>query len=360
MVSERELSKKKTTQQTISISPALKARIEQYIHNNSKKNPKDNRLKSVSSFYNYILEKSMECFDKGKTLDDFKTFADSEISNFFDNLTFKALIPYYEVALKTNRFTNPTFEKLPLFFLTIRRLYFSIMEPHDIESIHNLFSRLKNWLLANNLTKDSNLDLFTGKGVTYLTGIFEFSGFYQNLSFENCKYVAAIFGLLGVNISNCLYSEKDNYCRFDLEATELFYRKELLKSDRIKLMNRNVSHLINYSRTILDDDDFFLWMKMANDKNNFISFNNTETRKEWIELIIKEIEEFSEKEEFNLHILKLFEKLHWIDIESEDELFFNLRLSETTNQDNIQFLLKILKQRSTVTQDNGIYYLTPK
>ena len=37
MVSNKELSKKKTTQQTISISPALKARIEQYVHDNNKK-----------------------------------------------------------------------------------------------------------------------------------------------------------------------------------------------------------------------------------------------------------------------------------------------------------------------------------
>ena len=119
MVAERELSKKKTTQQTISISPALKARIEQYVSDNHKKMPKDRRFKSISSFHNYVLEKSLDCFDKGKTLDDFETFVDSEISNFFDKITFKAVIPYYEAALKTNRFTDPTFDKLPLFFLTI-------------------------------------------------------------------------------------------------------------------------------------------------------------------------------------------------------------------------------------------------
>jgi hypothetical protein len=357
MVSERELSKKKTTQQTISISPALKARIEQYVNNNFKKFPKDNRLKSISSFYNYVLEKTMDCFDKGKTLDDFETFVDSEISNFFDKITFKAIIPYYEAALKTNRFTDPTFDKLPLFFLTIRRLYFSIMDPYDIESIKEFFDRLRNWLLTNNLTKDSNLDLFTGKSKTDLTGIFEFSGFYRNLSFENCKYTAAIFGLLGVNISNCLYSEKENYCRFDLETTELFYQKELVRSERIKLMNNNVYQLINYSRIILDDEDYFLWMKMANDENNFISFNNPLTRKEWIDLIGKEIEEFSEKEEFNLHVLRFFEKLHWVDIESEEELIFRIRLSKSKHPDEHQFLMNTLSKKSKVLQNNGKYYL---
>ncbi|MFX1428246.1 MAG: hypothetical protein ACFFBE_17465 [Promethearchaeota archaeon] len=360
MVSERELSKKKTTQQTISISPALKARIEQYVNENNKRNPKDSRLKSVSSFYNYVLEKTMDCFDKGKSLDDFESFIDSEINDFFDKITFRAIIPYYEAALKTNKYTDPTFDKLPLFFLTIRRLYFSIMDPHDIDSINNLFNRLRNFIMSNNLTKDANLDLFTGKSNTDLTGIFEFSGLYQNLSFENCKYTAAIFGLLGVRITNCLYSEKDNYCRFDLEATELFYRKELLRTERIKLINKNVAQLINFKQIVFDDDDYFLWMKIADDKNNYICFNNPETRNELINLIRKEIEEFSEKEEYNLLILKLFEKLHWIDIESETELIFHLRLSETKNQDELQFLMKTLSEKSQVAQDNGIYYLTKK
>ena len=357
MVSNKELSKKKTTQQTISISPALKARIEQYVNDNNEKTPKDNRFKSISAFHNYVLEKTMDCFDKGKNLDDFETFVDSEIKNFFDEITFNAIIPYYEDALITNRYTNPTFDKLPLFFLTIRRLYFSIMDPLDIESIRKLFDRLRNWLLSNNLTKDSNLDLFTGKSNTDLTGIFEFSGFYRNLSFEHCKYVAAIFGLLGIHISNSIYSEKDNYCRFDLEATELFFRKELLRSERIKLMNNNVFQLINYIRIISDDNDYFLWMKMAKDKNNFICFNDQNTRMEWFDLIKNEIEKYGEKEENLLHFLKFFEKIHWIDIESEEELIFQIRLSELKHPDEIQFLLNTLSEKSKVLQNNGKYYI---
>jgi hypothetical protein len=357
MVSERELSKKKTTQQTISISPALKARIEQYVNNNSKKNPKDIRLKSISSFYNYVLEKTMDCFDKGKTLEDFEAFADEEIRNFFNKITFNAIIPYYEDALKTNRYTNPSFDKLPLFFLTIRRLYLSIMDPYDNESIKFLFDRLRNWLLSNNLTKDSSLDLFTGKTKTDLSGIFEFSGFYRNLSFENCKYVAAIFGLLGVRITNYIHSEKDNYFRFDLKATELFFQKELVRSERIKLMNENVAQLINYKHIIFDKNDYFLWMKLAKGKNNLICFNNQETQFEWFELIREEIERFGEKEEYLLHFIRFFEKLHWIDIESEEDLIFQIRLSEEKHPKEIQFIIKTLSEKSKVSQNDGKYYL---
>jgi len=357
MASKRQLSKKKTSQQTISISPALKARIEKYVNDNNR-NPKDNRFKSISAFYNYVLEKSMDCFDKGKTLDDFESFIDGTIQDFFDKISWKALIPYYEDAIKPNRYTDPTFEKLPYFYLTIRRLYFSIMDPYDIESIKNLYNRLRNYLLSNNLTKESNLDLFTGKSKTDLTGIFEYSGIYRNLSFENCKYTAAIFGLLGVEISNCLYSEKDNYCRFDLKATDLFFIKELVKSERIKLINYNISQLINYYR-IINDNDYYLWMKMAEDRNNFICFNNPEARKEWFGLIEREIEKFGEKEDYPLNMLRFFERLHWVDIEteSERELIFHIRLSEPKNKNEIQLLKKNLSRKSKISQRDGKYYL---
>ncbi|MFW9879405.1 MAG: hypothetical protein ACFFG0_40530, partial [Candidatus Thorarchaeota archaeon] len=220
MTSERPLSKKKTTQQTISISPALKDRIEQYVIENQNKNPKDNRVKSISAFYNYVLEKTMDCFEQGKTLNDFETFVDSEIKEFFERISFNALIPYYETAIRTNRYTHPIFEKNTSFYLTLRRLYLDRIDPYNIASIKNIFNRVKNYLISQNLTKEVNLDIFTGKDGKGLSGIFEYSGLYKNLTFENCKHNAALFGLLGVKITNFLYSDKDNYFRFDLESTD--------------------------------------------------------------------------------------------------------------------------------------------
>ena len=66
---------------------------------------------------------------------------------------------------------------------------------------------------------------------------------------------------------------------------------------------------------------------MAEDKNVIICFNNEETKKEWTNLIQDEISKYSEKEEKNLHILKFFEKMHWVDIENEKDLIFQVRLS---------------------------------
>ncbi|MEE9378793.1 MAG: hypothetical protein V3V33_12245 [Candidatus Lokiarchaeia archaeon] len=353
---QKPLSKKKITQQTISITPKLKDQIENYVIENQKKNPNDKRFKSISAFYNFVMGKTMENFEKGKTLDDFEAFVDLEIKGFFEKISFNALIPYYEIAIRTNRYSHPFFEKNAFFYLTLRRLYLDRMDPYNISSIKTLFSRIRNYLFSNNLTKEVNLDIFTGKTRKDLSGVFEYAGIYKNLTFENCKYNAALFGLLGVKITNYLYSDKDNYFRFDLKTTDLFYRKELVKKERIKLINHNLSYFFNYLR-IIDDKDYYFWMKLADDKRVIITFNNEENKNDWVNLIESEIEKFGDKEEYPLNMLKFFEKLHWIDIENEDDLFFNIRLSESKYRYEREYLMKVLSRNSQILHENGAYYL---
>lgn len=356
MTPERPLSKKKITQQTISISPALKDKIERYVIENNKENPKDDRFKSISRFYNFVMERAMDCFEKGKKLDDFEAFVDSEIKNFFDKISFNALIPYYETAIRTNRYTNPYFEKNTFFYLTLRRLYLNQMDPSDITSINTIFNRIRNYLFSNNITKEVNLDLFTGKTGKDLSGVFEYAGFYKNLTFENCKYNAALFGLLGVAITNFLYSDKDNYFRFDLKTTDLFYRKELAKKERIGLINQNLSYLFNYLR-ILNDKDYYFWMRLAKDKQVIITFNSEETKNDWVDLIVNEIEKFGDKEDSPLNLLRFFEKLHWIEIKNEKDLSFQIRLSKSKYPREREFLLESLSKKTKVSNEHENYYL---
>jgi len=356
MTPEKPLSKKKITQQTISISPALKDKIERYIIENNKKNPKDERFKSISRFYNFVMERAVECFDQGKTLDDFEKFVDSEIKSFFEKLSYNALIPYYETIIRTNRYTNPFFEKNTFFYLTLRRLYQTHMDPYDISSIKMMFNRIRNYLYSNNLTKEVNLDLFTGKNIKDLTGVFEYAGLYKNLTFENCKYNAAIFGLLGVKITNILYSDKDNYFRFDIKTTDLFYRKELMKKERINLINKNLSYFFNFLK-ILDDKDYYFWMKLAEDKQAIITFNNEETKNEWVNLIETQVKEFGENEDYSLNLLRFFEKLHWIEIENEKDLRFQIRLSKSKFPIEREFLFEILSKKSTILREKENFYL---
>ena len=305
------------------------------------------------------MDKTMDSFDKGKNLDDFELFVDSEIKDFFEKFTFNALIPYYENAVKTNRYTEPSFEKTPFFFLSLRRLYNQNTDPFDMASITDFFNRIKNYLLSNNITKDVSIDIFTGKSTRDLRAVFEYSGIYKNLCFETCKYTAAFLGLLGIKITECLYSEKDLYYRFDLQATDLFFRKNLEKKERTKLIKQNISLLINYC-TIIKDNDYFFWMKMAEDKDFIACFNSLESQEEWINLIITDIMKFSEKEEFLFYLLKFFEKLHWVDIESDKDLIFRIRLSNTKYQIEKKILLNTLSKYSNISDINGKYYLEKK
>lgn len=356
MPSQKPLSKKKITQQTISISPALKDKIERYIIDNNKKNPKDEKFKSVSRFYNFVMKRVMECFEKGKTLDDFEAFVDSKIQSFYNKISFNALIPYYETALQTNRYNQPFFEKNTFFYLTLRRFYINQMDPYDIKSINGLFDRVKNYLFSNNLTKGVNLDLFAGKARDELFGVFEYAGLYNNLTFENCKYTAAFLGLLGMKISNFLYSDKDNYIRYDLKTTELFYQKDLRRNERVKLIKHNLSFFLNYLR-IISDKDYYFWMKLANNKQVFITFKNEETKKYWVNLIENEIEKLEDKDQYSLNMLKFFEKLHWIEIISEKDLSFQITLPKLNYSIEREFLFETLSKKSKILREKENFYL---
>ncbi|MFX1586586.1 MAG: hypothetical protein ACFFC1_00400 [Promethearchaeota archaeon] len=356
MTSKKFLSNKRTAQQTISISPALKEWIERYVNVNRKKNPKDTRFGSISSFYNYVMEKNMEILEHGKTLDDFKRFVDSRTKNFFDRITFRGVLPFHEDMVRTHKYTHLNFKRLISFLFAVRNLYLEGVEPNDYNKLIENFQILKNFFIENNIARETRLELITDGDSRYPKAIFEFIGNYKNLFWENCKLNAAVFGIIGAKISEIIYSDKDLYCRFNLDSTDLIFRKDLAKKERIKLINDNMSLLINY-RQIINDKDFYLWMKLAEDKEIYINFNNSDTQKRWLELISDEINQFGEKTEIPLDLLKFFEKLHWIDIENEKDLSFRFRLSEEKNHEELQFLVNLLSKYSKITQLNGIYNL---
>jgi hypothetical protein len=124
-------------------------------------------------------------------------------------------------------------------------------------------------------------------------------------------------------------------------------------------MNDNLTYFINYSR-VINDNDYYLWMKMAEDKNIIVCFNNEETKKEWTNLIIDEISKYSEKEKKILQILKYFEKMHWVDIENDEDLIFQVRLSRPKYQSEREYLFETLSQFSSISEMGGKFYLSKK
>jgi len=354
MSSKKFLSKKKTVRQTISISPALKEWIERYVNVNSRKYPEDPRFKSISAFYNYVMENNMNIFKRGKTLDDFDRFVDSFMKEFQMEFSFNATIPIYEPALKMNKYVDLDPDNAIRFLFRLRRLAYSVgYNPHDLEEVRIFIDRIRNYFFENKLTKAFNYEIKVDKsGEKPQQFIFEFEGYYKNISFENFKFNIAIFSVFGLKLTNLIYSELENYCRLELTPTYLYFDKEMAKKERINLISDNMGNLINYNR-IIDDNDHYLWIKMAQDKDVNISFKNEKVKRKWIDSIVKD---FSSENKL-LKILKLFKIFHWINIENENELSFKITLSKEKDKKEREFLLEILSNYAQVSESQGKLYL---
>lgn len=356
--SKKFLSEKKTSQQTISISPALKDWIERYVNVNKMENPKDMRFKSISSFYNYIMENGMEILSHGKTLDDFQIFVDHQTESFFEKLTFQAFIPLHEESVRTHRYIDLSLKNFTRFLFLLRNRYLNGVEQYDFAEIQKRFEILRNFYLENKIVKDIKLEIMSDDK-RYPKAIFYWTGNYRNLFWENCKMNAAVFGIIGVKIIKVIYSEKDLYCRFNLRATDLMFNKERprkLRKQLLELANYNVTTLLNFKK-IYNDEDFYLWMLLAEDEDTYIKFHNNNARNKRMKKIIDIIENQEESKEIISSLLNFFKRLHWIDIEDIESKSFKIRLSEKSDKEEISYILDILSKYSNITNTEGKYYL---
>ena len=356
MSSKKFLSNKKTAQQTISISPALKDWLKRYVSVKHKEDLDDERYKSISAFYNNILENMMELFRKGKTIDDFKRVEDKQIKDFFDQFTFKATIPLYEMVIETNRYTSFSFDFNTHFLLSYLQVLRNQSETLTYEDIELFFEKIHSRYGTTNVSKDIKVQAIPDKNGNYKKGIFEFIGKYKNIHFENIKFMAAILGVFGIRVVDFIYSPNDYYCRFDLLATNLLFRKEIVKKERLKLLEENVDFIINYNR-LLDDKDMYLWMKLAEDNGVIITFKNQNVFNKWVKSVEIDLQKFGKKEEFLFKMLQFFNKLHWIRIDYIKDLSFQIEPSIETNKIHKQYLLDYLSKHSELLEVDGVYYL---
>lgn len=356
MTKKKFLSYKKTAQQTISISPALKDWIKRYVNVKHRENPNDKSFSSISAFYNYVMNNILELFEKGKTLDDIKRVEDKEVSDFFEPFTFKATIPLYEMVSETNRYTPFSFDFTTRFLIHYTNWMRRQFRPGNFKDLSLLFERIRTRYAITKISKDMRLEIIPGENKQPTRGVLEFIGKQRNLHFENCKYFAAIFGMLGSRVTDFIYSPVDYYCRMDLIETELLYKKELVKKERIKLLKENVNYIINYNR-MLEEKDKYLWMNLAEDNELFISFKTKTAFNKWIKTLEKDLRKFGTQDNFLHKILQFFNKLHWIRIENVKDLSFRIEQSLEENNKQKQFLIDYLSQHSEVSQNNSIYYL---
>lgn len=355
MTTSKYLSNKKNSQQSISISPALKDWIERYVRVQQQKNPEDERYKSVSAFYCSVMESVLKMFEIGKTLDDFDKLMDPEMNDFFEKFSSKLFIPFVETAVAMDKYSLVDFKATTHFFMSMIKLYKENIDPYDFHSLKTIFERIRRRYLSTKLSKELILDLKTEKDGKVFSGSWMHWGTYKHLHHLNCKMLAESFGILGLKITDFEYNDKDLYFRFRFEPTDLFFKDDLSRKKRIELLKQNVNFIINYGR-ILKDKNHYLWMRMAEDNNLMINFKNEKARDKWIKKIEEDLDKFVPREDFKLYLLYFFERINWILIESEEELKFQITLSENNSEER-QFMLEYLSKHAKVSGEKDRFYL---
>jgi len=355
MTNKRYLSNKKTTQQTISISPSLKDWIRRYISLMHKKNLEDKNYKSISAFYCSVMENVLKIFQEGKSLDDFDRLVDKELDSFYKPISAEFIVPFIETEVRMNRYSIGLFEENMRFLLGSRKSIMKDIDYDDPSTIVTMFNRIKKRFQAAKSTKYMNLDIFVEKGKIPFRGILEHTGNFKNLHYVNVKMMAAALGFLGFKILNLQYSEEELYYKMELISTDLFFSPKLEIKKRQALSRHNIEYVINFNR-VLDDTNNHLWIKMADNEDAIISFKNENSRDRWIETIEKDLRKFGTQDNFLPKLLKYFNHLHWIRFENEKKLSFKINISEEKYVQEREFLLNHISKYSKIYEKDGIFY----
>jgi len=334
MTTKRNLSSKKTSQQTISI------------------------YKSISAFYCTTMENVLKVFEQGKTLIDLKNFPDSELKKLYiDEGRFS--LPFIEASAIMGSF-------MPLDFFYEKQIFFNMdnlvsknIEPYSIDSINNLFTIVKNRLVQNNLIKDVRWDIVPKIDQKGFDGLIEYSGNYKFLHINNVKYNISLMGLMGLKITDLHYSGEDNYVRLKFTTDKLFFRNQEAMEARTELAKKNEKYITNLFR-IIEHGAPHLWQRLSNNNHAIISFRNKEDFYDCLAEVESDLKRYGSKEDFDLDLLKFFEFLHWIKIIDKKELTFQFTVSEDDHKPERELLVGYLSKNFTILEKAQIYYLESK
>lgn len=335
MVKKRYLSKKKTSRQTITISPFLKDWLKRFVKEKHEEKPENENYRSVSSFVTYLIEENLKLLEKGKTLEDLKGQPDRKTEKFYDKITFKAITQQFEEVSETAKYTTddfdflfPLFSKYRLFMIQDKK---SEGEQFTVKDFIRGTERLNNFMRENSVTKNFSIEQIGEKL------ILEYSGYYPNIHFILSKGLVVIGSIMGFSFLELFYEK--NYMRIDFVPTDLFSNPKMLKNERKKLYFKNIKHLVNYYH-LIRDKKHHLWLNMATNPNAIISFRSVKAGFEQIKEMIDEIYSNSIKEERPEYILEIFRKFGWIDKKFE-KLSYEILISREENQIEIEIMEKI-------------------
>lgn len=362
MSSKHYLSEKKNTRMTITTSPALKDWIERYTKKEQKKNPSDERFNSLSSFCHETLENVMKIYEKGKTLDDFQRLINRDVKDFFDQLSTNVHLPFLEVYAKPSTYIEIDYKNLMRILNISKQFYTKDMDPYDINSLHNSFNRIKERYFEMGITKSLEFDVSTINNSKHFHCVVEHVGLAKggcpvnNTHIANCKIMLQMMGFLGFKVVNLETSYQELYYRIEMVTTDLFFQKKLLKNERLNLVEDNVKFLVNYNR-IIEDDDYQLWMKLANSQSCIIDFKSERAFEEWIRTIKNDIKEFDDESTIKVKLLKFFEKIHWIQI-FEDINSFSFEINAGLSNKSKELLIKYMTENFKFETERDHYYIS--
>ncbi|TXT67034.1 MAG: hypothetical protein BAJALOKI1v1_210036 [Promethearchaeota archaeon] len=300
---------KKSETQSISLSKDLKIEIATYIEQGKEEFPSDSRFKSISSFITYLMKKAMNIFEEGKELKDFENFVDEKIVSFYEPYSFKALKPLYEMITEPNRYQSYDFEEIIAFLLNVREIATKSLRDRNFNRYKAFLKRFELYFAKNKIASSLSFEPLTSKESEYMGIRISALSNYINISYESAKIFAAEFAILGLRVVAFNYSPEENYFRIDSLPTPLLFEDRLLKDQRKQLYEENISFIIN-SNNVLNDKDYYLWMRLAVDKSLYLKFHNPSARERWFDLITSDIKEYPSKNKYVLNLLKIFEKLH--------------------------------------------------
>ena len=330
MSSIKYLSKKKKAKLSISTSDQLKNWIITHANQMKKENPADQRYKSTSSFVHDILEQVMDLYKKGKTLDEIKEAPDEEVLDFYDSLTYKALIPQIEELIQYSRYIVPSKRLMELFF-GYRNFFIKDFNYDDTtnESMYNLMERFRNFVVSNNVSR--SLDVYRdGK-----FHVIEYTGRHNNIHYENSKALAAIMGIVGLKLEDIELMKL--YARFNLEETSLLRDRKLKLKERRQLAYQNLEKFIS-NEQMIDDKTHHVWLNSSNDMNAIVSFRDVEAGLKFIKSKTKDLP----AKDLYGKILKLLEHFHWIKINEDDESSFQNLLPKEGHDIEYKIIEKVI------------------
>ena len=358
MTSKRYMSNKKTTQQTISISPTLKDWIGKYISVMHKKNPDDGNYKSISAFYYSVMENVLKTFEKGKTLDDFRRLQDRELKKLL-NEEGRFILPYLDAYTMMSSFMSLDyfFEKpIKSFLFRWFNLFVKKIDPYSTKGIQNIFTMIGNRALENHIVKERRWEFFPKKDKKGFDGFIEDTSNYKFIHLNNMKINLAFLALLGIKVIDLQYSREDSHAQTRFTTTDLYFNPEEAMGERFALAKENINYLINLSR-VVEHGTPHLWQRLSDNNHAIISFRNKEDFNEYLIKIESNLMKFGSKKDFNLNLLRFFEQIHWIKIIDESELSYQFLISEANHKNERELLLSYFSKNFKVLEKAHIFSL---